>query len=303
MKSSLFSFYGCRLLSEVPLSLMPGCKGQDEPPDVVLKLAEVSQALTDPIWSSPFVSVAADGTTLIQIAATGRFLLRNGVEITFEPSPSADPAEIETLLMGPVAGVLLHQRGVFALRASCVELGGVAIAIAGSSASGKSTLAAALIHRGAKLISDDMCALQLPEGLPILAVQGGTGLRLWPDSRALFQGRHEWVPIRPGHAKQVARLHAAELGPYRLAAIIRLAPDRGDVRPGMRRLHGPAAVAPISEVACHLSLGRALGRGQFLFRDVMRLADEVPIYELQRQPHLDRIEDAADWVVTAAGVL
>jgi hypothetical protein len=302
MTSLIYSFYGCRLLSEVPLSFVPASAEQGEPPDAALKLGEIAGTLAEPIWSSPFVSIGADGTTLIEVAAVGRFLLRNGREITVEPAPSAAPIEIETLLMGPVVGVLLHQRGVFPLHASCIELDGLAVAIAGSSGRGKSTLAAALVRRGATLLSDDICALRLSDGQPAIALQGGTGLCLWPDSRAALQWRNEWLPIRPRHAKRIARLHAAELGSRRLAAIIRIAPERGDVRPGIHRLHGPPAMAPMAEVVYRVWLGRLLGRGQHLFRDVMRLADAVPVYELQRPSGLDRIEEAADWAATAAGI-
>jgi hypothetical protein len=303
MASSIFSFYGCRLRSEVPLSFVPVCARQDEPADVVLNLGDIARAQDKPTWSSPFVSIAADGATLIEVAAVGRFLLRDGCEIKVEPAPSAAPIEIETLLIGPVAGVLLHQRGVFPLHASCIELDGLAVAIAGASGRGKSTLAAALVRRGATLFSDDICALRLSDGQPAIALQGGTGLCLWPDSRVALQGRDAWLPIRPGHAKQVARLHAAELGSRRLATIIRLAPERGDVRPGIRRLYGPPAMAPMAEVIYRVWLGGLLGRGQHLFRDVMHLAGAVPVYYLQRPPGLDRIEEAVDWVATAAGTL
>jgi hypothetical protein len=297
------SFYGCRLQSEMPLSFAPTCKRQDEPADILLNLGEIARTQVEPIWSSPFVSIAADGATLIEVAAVGRFLLRNGCEIMVEPAPSAALIEIETLLMGAVAGVLLHQRGIFPLHASCVELEGRAVAVAGSSGCGKSTLAAALVRRGATLFSDDICALRLSEGHPPVALQGGTGISLWPDSRAVLQGRDEWSPIRPGHAKQVARLHSIELGSRQLATVVRLAPQRGDVRPGIRRLHGPPAMAPMVEVVYRVWLGRLLGRGQHLFRDVMHLADAVPVHELRRPRGLDRIEEAADWVITAAGAL
>jgi hypothetical protein len=35
----------------------------------------------------------------------------------------------------------------------------------------------------------------------------------------------------------------------------------------------------------------------------MRLADMVPIYMLRRPPKFERIEEAADWIADAAGVL
>ena len=303
VKSLVFSYYGCRLLSDIPLLQVPACITPDEPPDAVLTLGLVPKALTDPIWSSPFVSLAADGSALIQVAAVGRFLVRNGCDITIEPAPSAEPVEIETVLMGPVAGVLLHQRGIFPLRASCVELGGVAVAIAGSAACGKSTLAGALIRRGATLISDGVCPVQFSNARTAHALQGTVGLRLWPDSREALPFPEEWSPIRPGHPKQVARLQTPDLVSHRLAAIVRVARSNGSSAPGIRRIYWPAAMSPMEDVVYQFRLGRLLGRTRDLFRDVMRLADMVPIYMLRRPARFERIEEAAGWIADAAGRL
>jgi hypothetical protein len=62
-------------------------------------------------------------------------------------------------------------------------------------------------------------------------------------------------------------------------------------------------MAPMAEVIYRVWLGGLLGRGQHLFRDAMHLAGAVPVYYLQRPPGLDRIEEAVDWVATAAGTL
>jgi len=72
------------------------------------------------------------------------------------------------------------------LHGALLEIGGAGVAIIGASGVGKSTLAAALKVRGARLLSDD--AMQLAKtSTSIRAIGTYPSLRLWPDSlRKLF---------------------------------------------------------------------------------------------------------------------
>jgi hypothetical protein len=296
----IYSFYGCRLQSELPLSLVPVCAAG--PVAVTVIQGEVPEALPDPVWSTPFVSISGDGTVLVQVEAVGRFLVKSGRSITIQPHPGAAPAEIEAFLVGPVAGVLLHQRGVLPLHASCVEIDGAAIAIAGRVHSGKSTLAAALVRKGAVLMSDDICPVEFPVDAAPAVAPGSAGLRLWPDAREIFaRDAPGWVPIRQGQAKQVGTAnHTEVLAPRRLVAIVRLVLDNG-VEPAVRRLRGPRSVAPLSGLVYRFRLGSALGRGEALFRDLMRLADGVPIFEMGRPAGFEHLESMAEAIFAAIG--
>jgi hypothetical protein len=84
----------------------------------------------------------------------------------------------------------------------------------------------------------------------------------------------------------------------RLGAVIRLAPG-SPAEPGITRLRGPKAVSPMSDVVYRVHLGRALGRGEDLFRGTMRLADEVPVFELRRPHGFEQLEKTADLVLSA----
>ena len=191
-----YFFYGCRLRSEIPLSLLP-VAADDAAPDVTLILGKVPESVSDAVWSSPFVSISRTGSVVLRVEDAGRILVESGHTITVQLSPGATRVEIEAFLTGPVAGILLHQRGVLPLHASCVDAGG-AIALCGSVARGKSTLAAMLVRRGGTLVTDDVSAITFGEdSIPVVA-PGSAGLRLWPDSREqLRYDERDWQPIRP----------------------------------------------------------------------------------------------------------
>ncbi len=58
--------------------------------------------------------------------------------------PPLTNEDVATYLLGPVMGFVLRRRGVLALHASAVCIGGQAVALCGESQAGKSTIAAAL---------------------------------------------------------------------------------------------------------------------------------------------------------------
>jgi hypothetical protein len=295
-QAACYSFFGLRLSSEMPLSSVPLCTEQDAPSDVNLEFGIVGDGPAEAVWRSPFTTIATDGTIHTRIEGIARCLLRAGKQLVIEPAPTAQMLAIEAMLMGPLAGMLLHQRGILPLQASAVEINGGVIALAGSAGRGKSSLAAALCRRGATLFCDGICPLKIDNDKPVQAQQGGTSLCLWPAMVSQFP-EHEWMAIRSGMAKQVAKLHESILGRRRLTAIMRLAPDRGDRKPGLRRLTNSAAMFPLMETIYQLVVGRALGHGAAIFRDSMRLAGEVPIFEIQRTLEQDRRGDIVDWIL------
>jgi hypothetical protein len=287
-----YSFFGTVLRTPLALDVLPAPPPADIAADqVTLTLDDVPQELPNVVWSSPFLSVGPDHRVLVDVAAVGRFLVSDGREIRFSPASDATPAAVQSILLSIVAGAVLHQRGAFPLHASCVEMDGSAIAIAGPAARGKSTLAAALVARGARLISDDISVVQTGTDAPCV-VQGALGMRLWPDAidSAGVAPCGEWTPVRPGHAKHVHAANLSWMAPAPLRAILRLEVENAISPPGWRLLHGPASAAPMQNFIYRINLSRHLGRFESLCLNLMGLADHVPIIELRRPNDLGALE-------------
>jgi len=152
-----------------------------------------------PAWSQPDVEVGfgslrsprvladgavagfgVDGDSLyLTIRGVATFRARAGREITIDAQPAAGELDLQLYLTGSVLGAILHQRGVFPLHASAVEVGGSAVAFAAGSGSGKSTMAAFLTRRGYRLVADDVCVLN----------GGPGGVLVWPGAARLKMGR------------------------------------------------------------------------------------------------------------------
>jgi hypothetical protein len=299
-KHHCYAFFGMALRTPLSLDALPLLTERAETDgEAVLDIGEVPASLQDIVWASPFVQVAADGAALIEIGAVGRFHLVGGHEIRFAPSPEAIPAAIESILLSIVAGVILHQRGVLPLHASCVDWRGTVVAIAGPCGRGKSTLAAALLRHGATLIAEDITPVRFHGDTPHVA-QGAMGLRLWPDAVAAAGGEWgAWTPVRPGHAKRVCLARAIAEPPRRLDGILRLEVENGSEKPGLRRLRGSLSAIPMQDLIYRLTLGRKLGRRESLYRDLMRLAGRIPVQELRRSIDFDQLDSTVALAVDA----
>ena len=88
--------------------------------------------------------------------------------------------------VGNVIACLLTLAGECVLHASAVEMGNSAIAFAGGSGMGKSTLAALLCANGARFITDDLLRLQ-PDGKDFRCFPGTEQIRLRKDAAALAE--------------------------------------------------------------------------------------------------------------------
>lgn len=289
-------FYGYRLRSEIALPSLPQMPEPADTPDLILRRGLVPDCLPQASWSSPFVEIGTDGMVLVRIADAVRFTVQDGRDIVLDQHCQAQTSVIETFLFSVVAGIILHQRGMLALHASCVMLGDVAVAMAGVSGRGKSTLAAALSLQGHSLLSDDICPIRFDDGRAMV-IPGPARLRLWPDAAQRLGLNPDQLAIgRPQHPKRVLPISSAAAKPMPLAALIRIGIDKQLDAPTIYRLSGAAAITPIEEIVYRARLGRRLGRRIGLFTDLVRLAGIVPVFQLLRPEQGADLPQLADLV-------
>jgi hypothetical protein len=96
-----------------------------------------------------------------------------------------DP-EYESILLNPLVGAVAMLRGSLVLHASAVETDGVATLVVGHSGAGKTSTTAMLCAGGARLISEDVCALSTSAAGDTTVFRGMTDLRLRQTSESLI---------------------------------------------------------------------------------------------------------------------
>jgi hypothetical protein len=159
---------------------------------------------------------------LFAVPGIARYLVENGTTIGVEAAPDAARNAVELFLHGSARGFLIHQRGELALEAAAlVTPTGRAVAISGSSGTGKSTLAAELCRRGWSLISDDITRVTWTRGRA-LAWPSHDAVKLWLDACERLQ-----IDVRPlsrtrtGIEKFYVKMPAAS-APTVLQTVVRL---------------------------------------------------------------------------------
>jgi hypothetical protein len=207
---SLHRAFALTIASEVPLIELPASDGAAD--------VEVSIGAVD-------VERPADGNWSVIVAPRdvrgwmpdgGGFRVRDGHSIVVDPMEGADARALRLGIVGPLLGVILTQRGRFVLHASSVVIDGRAVAFAGPSGRGKSTLTAALARAGHPLVADDITVIDTSGPEPYV-LPGFARVKLWPDSANMLGEDVEALPLlHPARTKRSLQLDAFHRDPVPL---------------------------------------------------------------------------------------
>jgi hypothetical protein len=332
-----YQAYRLQLASDRPLpALVPGAA--DCAPDLTLHWREAHAALpTDGLAWQPQSSSLLAQRKLIQMqraaAPDGEHVwLRLGMsgerqdaamDLVLSPCareawirclPEMTRADAESALINVGLGCALRLRGVLCLHGSTVVVNHRAIVILGPKHSGKSTLAAALIQQGARLLADDLAALT-PQGTVTLVEPGFPSLRLWPPSLEALHGEYAHLPrVFTDRAKRYLPMRAgtaAELAPQGsfcpqampLAAIYLLGHRAAaTTSPAITPLSPQERVPMLAAntFAGYMVMGAGRARE---FVALSRLAQTIPIRHLQRPNDLARMPELSRLVLEDASRL
>lgn len=141
--------------------------------DVILKISQ----------SEILDSIKTDrGQSFVgEIANVCSFAVQNGKEISVAPAPGIDEPILRPLILGPIISILLRQRGLLVLHASCISINDRAVAFLGFSGSGKSTLAEFFHSQGYPVLTDDVMAVDTQQNPP-LVISGFPQIKLWSEA-------------------------------------------------------------------------------------------------------------------------
>ena len=185
-ESRLYSCFDFRLHSAFPLDELAPAEGAgDERPVVEVRLGSLPETLPEGRVTDYGLQIAG-GAVMLTVKGTARYLINNGHEIVVNPTPGAPDRNVRLFLLGSALGILCHQRGLLPLHANAIVAGGGAVAFAGPSGVGKSTLAACFQRDGYEILCDDVCVIGFDAAGQPLAWPGLPRLKLWGDAADAF---------------------------------------------------------------------------------------------------------------------
>ena len=266
----------------------------EKPPDNGDVIGEVVDAIC-----AIRLSKHDDGFRLSHSCTADYDISDDGSSIACRPINSVDLESLRYDIANRVMAVAFHAAGALCLHSSAVQIDGGVIAFLAPKGYGKSTLASALIGSGAKLVTDDMLAVELlPE---VRALPGILGLRLRDDSAqtVLPPDIERRRGVDGKHVVQRLSEDRLMLAKSPLAAIYTLAPvARAYGHPVVRRTRLSPKASAMSLVP-HSKIGVLLGRGEaaVVLDRAVTLAREVPVFRLEVARDLGEIGTVVNQII------
>ena len=274
---------GWRVQSEICLPELLPWEDPGAAVDIHIRLGEVPP-LAKIAASTRRLTVDDAGVCRLEIPNVVTFSVRDGREIVVDPIASPDPFEVRNYLFGTALGLVCHQRGVFPLHGSCLQLGEWAVIFSGNSGSGKSTLAAALAHRGYTLMADDVCVItNTDRGWVVWPAF--PRVKLMPASlQAIFgvEAEQAGFSLQGKHHFRFEPVRSFQMNPVPLQAIYFLERTQNEEPDSIVDIPGLKRLALLESQIFRPRAAAALGRRASLFRSAAEIAATVPIFELRR---------------------
>jgi len=224
----------------------------------------------------------------------GDFLVRpGGDEVLARSDDRSIRASFEAYLFNQVLSFALVQMGREPLHATVIEADGTAVGLVGPPGAGKSTLAAALLARGFRLVTDDLLLVEHTKEGPS-AQLGLARLKLYPKvSEALLPDLSPGPKLNPNTAKEIFPLPRAmrSRSPQLLHALFVLHRRKGKPGVTLRRLGGKSSFATLTANTFN-PVDQTQQRLSSHLPEVARIVREVPVKALHYGNGVSRIEDA-----------
>lgn len=216
----------------------------------------------------------------------------------------------EIHLLGTVLAVWLERAGRPALHASAVVVDGAAMGFMSGNRGGKTSVAAALMERGHRLLTDDILAIDV-ESPGVTAQPGYPQMRMWPQEAERFIGGVESLPLaNPAYDKRRIPVGDDGIGafdpePRPLAVLYRLVrrPAWSEGRVAISALSGSTAVMELLEQSFTADFADRLGlRAERLatFASVVRA---VPVRRVEYAAGPQLVNEVCDAILHDAGRL
>lgn len=285
--AGVFGAFGLAVRSELALPELPALAAETAA-DVEVGFGDAGPADPGLRWIGGVFQAKGDDC-LYRVDDVGRFRIRRGRQILIEPGAAADAASLRLHLLGGAFAALMHQRGLLPLHASTVRIGERVVALAGVGGAGKSSLAAALLGAGHRLLGDDICAVASgADGRPI-TWNGIPRLKLRADAAARTQDPAlERTPDIAGKRHLIAPADDRR-GATALNAVYVLQRTPGPCDLRLQPLAGDAALRAILSNIYRPSLGRAVDGGRAQFQIAGQLAAGARVSRLRFWPDAERL--------------
>lgn len=185
-KKMKYQAFGLTIASDIPLPELMHASGQEESPEIEIRLADLHQVWSD-LSGQPNQFLVDSDQVIFEIEDVAIYSVTAGNQIRVCPFKNSDEDAIRLLILGTCMGIIMLFRRILPLHGSAVSIEGKAYAIVGESGAGKSTLASCFLNEGFRLVTDDVIAITWSSGsLEPVVTPSYPQQKLWQDSLTHF---------------------------------------------------------------------------------------------------------------------
>ncbi|MFJ7756089.1 aldolase [Peribacillus muralis] len=187
-KTYAYTTFGLTIASDMLLPELEkaSCNLTDSGADFHIRRQDLAKEWgeTDPLDRKGFI--VEENRVMFEVPELAVFSIEGGKTITVSFSEEENEDRVRLYILGSCMGIMLMQRKVLALHGSAIAIDGKAYVFIGESGAGKSTLASSFMKQGYKLLSDDIVALSMKEGIPWVT-PSYPQQKLWLESIQAFE--------------------------------------------------------------------------------------------------------------------
>jgi hypothetical protein len=291
-QNGYYFFKTCGLHIRSMINLPELRPSAEENPAVTIRFGKVPLSLDNPTRvGSGFM--ATSNQLLLLLGESGRYLISDGREVIIDAPSDVDEKMVRFHLLGVCLRALLGQQERLVLHANVVLINGKAVALAGPSRAGKSTLTAFLYQAGCPLIGDDLCAVFVKDGMAY-AHPGVPRFKLWEDSLvALGKLAHPSNLLHRDIRKYALPADKSMTEPVPLSRLMIL--QKGEQHT-LTRLKGMQALIALGKQTLFRRKSERIAH----FGRCAELAKVLPVCELTRPWDIQRLPETVSWLLHEA---
>ncbi len=293
---NFYSVYNLNTYSEIPLPGFPHGK-QEKSIDITIQYGEVGHRIETPKIEAVCFQASPEHI-LILLPDIARILVTNGKTVTVEPLSNNKNGAIQLFLINHVLSIIQHQQKKLVLHASVVRNSKKALAIAGETGSGKSTLSAALcLHSEYHLVADEHCVLDFHSQLGLQALLGSPFIQVWEECLPyLGKNIDQLNPIRQGLKKYFLPIDQPQNCTSRAISLHEcyILKWCTESKASIRQLHGQEKLTALLQQVYQWPYVKGMELQQHVFLKCTQLAKQINVFEFQRPKSLSTLEATLD---------
>ena len=291
-----YQLVGCTVDSMVPLPPLAPHAGLSTAADITISDVDVPPML-EQFDLEGAAYKAAVGVFWLELANIATYrATKDHIQVWRHSNGTAQ------LVSNPILGKLMAAvhalRGNLALRGSTVQIDGRRVVICGQPGVGKTTIATALVQRGALLVSDDLTVVK-PTAAGTEVLMGPPIVRLWPDSAAALSIDISKCPrLVPDAEKRYVSV-PGEMGSAGATDLVVFAME-SQAEPALSRVDAALAVASLRNTVHSMPYAKALGQQRSMLANIANLMNTCDTWALSWRRSGNSISRLADIVTELA---